>query len=102
MPVGTELISTLPHLTLRQEEIFGSSGKARETVAVRRWEAEKSASQLTLGLANTTKFPVGVHFAVETQTLAWMGSDANASLHTLISAGARMETALALSIVESV
>ena len=30
MPVGTELISTLPHLTLRQEEMAGSSGKAWE------------------------------------------------------------------------
>jgi len=101
-PVGTELISTLPHLTLRWEDIFGLSGKAQETVVVRRYNVVKRASQLTPGLANMTKFPLGVHFAAESQMLAWMWLDANVLLHTSISAGARIETALALSIVESI
>ena len=61
----------------------------------------KGASQLTPGLANMTKFPLGVHFAAETQTLAWVGSEAKALLHISMSAGARIETALALSIMDS-
>jgi len=66
MPVGTELISTLPHLTLRWEEIAGSSGRTRDTADVRIWEAAKRTSRETPGPANTTKFPLGVHFAADT------------------------------------
>jgi len=35
MLVGTGLISTLPHLTLRCEEMVGSSGRAQLTAEVR-------------------------------------------------------------------
>jgi len=66
MPVGMELIITLPHLTFWQEEICGSSGKAQDMAEVRREEVAKRASQLTPGPVNMTKFPLGVHFAADT------------------------------------
>jgi len=82
-PVGTKLISTLPHLTFRQEEIAGSSGRTWDMADVRRWEVAKSASHETPGPANTTKFPLGVHLAVDTQTLVWVGSVESAALQAL-------------------
>ena len=61
----------------------------------------KRALQLTPGPVNMTKFPLEVHFAAETRMLVWVGSDARASLQTLTSTGARTDSALALSIEES-
>ena len=86
-PVGTELIITLPHLTFKREEIRGSSGRARDIAEVRREEVAKSASRETSGPANTTKFPLGDHFAAETRTLAWIGSAERAALQTLTNTG---------------
>jgi len=100
-PVGTKLISTLPHLTLRREEIAGSSGRTWETADVRTCEVAKSVSRETPGPANTTKFPLGVHFAAETRTLAWTGSAESAALQALTRTGGA-RAALARRVDESV
>ena len=86
-PVGTELIMTLPHLTFRREEICGSSGKAQDIAEMRREDVAKSASRMMSGPAKTTKFPLGDHFAVETQTLVWIGSVESVVLQTLTKIG---------------
>ena len=87
MPVGMELIMTLPHLTFRQEEICGSSGKAWDMAKVRREDVVKSVSCVASGPAKTTKFPLGDHFVVETRTLVWIGSAERAALQTLTKTG---------------
>ena len=88
MLVGTKLISTLPHLTLRQEEMAGSSGKAWETDWVRRGRVRKRVLQEMLGPANTTRLPLGVHC----QMLAWVGEVARLWFIALMSTGATTES----------
>jgi len=91
-PVGTELISTLPYLMLRQEEMAGSSGRAQLTVEVRIGRALKRVLCETLGPVKTTRFPLGVHFAVETQMLVCVGKADRAWFITLTRAGAMTES----------
>ena len=92
-PVGTELISTLPHLTLRQEEMVGSSGRAWPIAEVRMGSALKRVLHKTPGPANTTRLPLGVHFAAKTLMLVWVGKADRAWFIILTRARATTESA---------
>ena len=72
--------------------MVGSSGRAWLTAEVRIGRALKRVLYKTLGPAKMTRFPLGVHFAAETQTLVCVGKVDRAWFIALTRAGATTES----------